>query len=208
MQTYETLFITVPDLTEEDEKSTVEVLSKIVTDGDGTFHANERLGRKRLGYPIRKFEEGVYTRFLYDSEKEIPQELERRIKLSDKVLRSLTVRLDVEWADHAKKQAVIDAERRVEAAERAAAEAVERAAAEKAAALAAAAGGDPAPAAPPAPTDDVPAPAAPADVAAAATAAVADTADAAPVADTADAVDTPDADASTASDDPAKEGGS
>lgn len=186
MQTYETLFITVPDLTEDDEKSTVEVLSKIVTDGAGTFHANERLGRKRLGYPIRKFEEGVYTRFLYDSEKDVPQELERRIKLSDKILRSLTVRLEVEWADHAKKQAVIDAERRVEAAERAAAEAVERAAAEKAAALAAAAAGD-------------------------AAAAPADTADAAAVADTPDAVDTvdtADAAASTASDDQAKEDGS
>jgi len=186
LQTYETLFITVPDLTEDDEKSTVEVLSKIVTDGAGTFHANERLGRKRLGYPIRKFEEGVYTRFLYDSEKDVPQELERRIKLSDKILRSLTVRLEVEWADHAKKQAVIDAERRVEAAERAAAEAVERAAAEKAAALAAAAAGD-------------------------AAAAPADTADAAAVADTPDAVDTvdtADAAASTASDDQAKEDGS
>ncbi len=189
MQTYETLFITVPDLTEDDEKSTVEVLSKIVTDGAGTFHANERLGRKRLGYPIRKFEEGVYTRFLYDSEKDVPQELERRIKLSDKILRSLTVRLDVEWADHAKKQAVIDAERRVEAAERAAAEAVERAAAEKAAALAAAAAGDAA--------------AAPADAADAT-----DATDAAAVADTPDAVDTADAAASTSSDDHAKEDGS
>ena len=51
LQTYETLFITSPELTEDDEKSTVEFLSKIVTEGGGAFHANERMGRKRLGYP-------------------------------------------------------------------------------------------------------------------------------------------------------------
>ena len=37
-------------------------------------------------YPIEKHEDGVYTRFLYDAELEIPRELERRMRLSDKVL--------------------------------------------------------------------------------------------------------------------------
>ena len=132
MPTYETLFITPPTLSDDEEKSTVAMLAAIVTDGGGVFTANERMGRRRLAYPIRKFEDGVYMRFLYDCEVEIPKELERRIRISDNVLRSLTVRLEDNWAEAAKVQAVKDAERRAEmeaeAAQRAAEEA-ERAAA-------------------------------------------------------------------------------
>ena len=140
MPTYETLFITPPTLSDEDERSTVETLAAIVTDGGGTFTMNDRMGRRRLAYPIRKFEDGVYTRFLYDSVVEVPKELERRIRLSDNVLRSLTVRLELDWAEAAKVQAVRDIERRAEMAVEAARQAEEEAkrAAEAAEAAAAA----------------------------------------------------------------------
>jgi small subunit ribosomal protein S6 len=141
MHTYETLFITSPTLTEDDEQATVETMASIVSDGGGEMIANDRMGRRRLAYPIRKFEDGVYTRFLYDSSTDVPKELERRIRLSDKVLRSLTIRREEDWAVAAKEEAVRDAERRVLAeAERVAeAAAAEVAAAEAAAAEAASA---------------------------------------------------------------------
>ena len=129
--TYETLFITPPNLTEDQEKATVDGLAQVVSEGGGEFTANERMGRRRLAYPIRKFDEGVYNRFLYDAGVEVPKELERRIRLSDQVLRSLTVRLEREWAVFAKEDAVLAAQRRVEAAAeavRAAAEAEKEAA--------------------------------------------------------------------------------
>ena len=142
MHTYETLFITSPNLTEDDEQSTVETMAAIVSDGGGEMVANDRMGRRRLAYPIRKFEDGVYTRFLYDSTSEVPKELERRIRLSDKVLRSLTVRMEDDWAVAAKEEAVREAERRARAeidraAEAAAAEAAAEVAAAEAAAKAA-----------------------------------------------------------------------
>ncbi len=118
MQTYETLFVTTPTLTDEEEQSMVEVLAQIVTDGGGTFTANERMGRRRLAYPIQKYNDGVYVRFLYDSDPAVPKELERRLRISDRILRVLTVRLDSKWAVAAKEQAVRDAQARVEAAER------------------------------------------------------------------------------------------
>jgi small subunit ribosomal protein S6 len=136
MQTYETIFITRPTLTEDEEKSTVEVLAQIVTGGGGTFAANDRMGRRRLAYPILKQTDGVYVRFLYDSGPEVPKELERRCRLSDDVLRAMTVRLEPNWAVAAKEQAVRDEEARVEAerAERERALEEERKAAEAAAA--------------------------------------------------------------------------
>ena len=133
MQTYETLFVTTPTLTEDQERATVGTLSEVVTTGGGTMVANERMGRRRLAYPIEKHSDGVYIRFLYDAEAAVPKELERRIRISDEILRVLTVRLEPNRAEAAKKQAVIDAQARIEAAER------EKLEAEEAAKLAAAA---------------------------------------------------------------------
>jgi small subunit ribosomal protein S6 len=135
VHTYETLFITPPTLTEEEEQATVAGMAQIVTDGGGSFVVNERMGRRRLAYPIQKHEDGVYVRFLYDAAPEVPRELERRIRLSDQVIRSLTIRLEEDWAVAAKEEAVKEAERRAKAeAERKAEEAeAERKAAEEAA---------------------------------------------------------------------------
>jgi small subunit ribosomal protein S6 len=132
--TYETLFITPPNLAVEEESTTIEVLTKVVSDGGGSVTVAERMGRRRLAYPIGGFDEGIYIRLLYDSGVDVPKELERRIRLSDNVLRGLTVRLEEDWAEHAKEQAVRDAQRRAEAeaaAAMAAAAEAERAAADE-----------------------------------------------------------------------------
>jgi small subunit ribosomal protein S6 len=112
--TYETIFITLPTLSEDEERTVVAPLSQLIADR-GTMAANERIGRRRLAYPIKKFEDGVYTRFLYDADPSLPKELERRLRISDKVLRQLTVRLEEDWAVAAKEQAVRDALAREEA---------------------------------------------------------------------------------------------
>ena len=140
MPTYETIFITLPNLTEEEERGAVGPLAQLVEDR-GTLVANDRMGRRRLAYPIKKHEDGVYTRLLYDADAAVPRELERRLRISDRVLRHMTVRLEDDWAVAAKEQAVRDAQARVEAEAARAAEA--EAAIEKAAAAAAAAENEP-----------------------------------------------------------------
>jgi small subunit ribosomal protein S6 len=114
--TYETVFITVPSLTDQEETDLVGSLAQVVTDDGGSLVANDRMGRRRMAYAVRKFEDGVYTRFLYDSTPAAPKELDRRIRLSDKILRHLTVRLEPDWAEAAKQQAVRDEQARQEAA--------------------------------------------------------------------------------------------
>jgi small subunit ribosomal protein S6 len=115
IRTYETVFITIPTLTDEEERAVVDALSAVVTDGAGVFAANDRMGRRRLAYPIKKFEDGVYTRFLYDSDSGVPKELDRRLRISDKVIRHMTVSMELDWATASKEQAVRDAQARVEA---------------------------------------------------------------------------------------------
>jgi small subunit ribosomal protein S6 len=120
MPTYETLFITPPNLPEDEERTAVDAFALVVADGGGQMVTNDRMGRRRLAYPIRKFDDGVYVRFLYDAEPPVSRELDRRIRLSDKVLRSLTVRLEPKWAVDAKDEARRAAEQRVLDAEAAA----------------------------------------------------------------------------------------
>lgn len=129
MTTYETVFITAPNLTEDVERSTVESMTAIVAERGGSLIANDRMGRRRLAYPIKKFDDGVYIRLLYDAEPDVPHELERRLRLSDHVLRSLTVRLESDWAKDAKEKAA-QAKIRAEQEAKEAAEAATRAAEE------------------------------------------------------------------------------
>jgi small subunit ribosomal protein S6 len=104
-----------PTLTDDEDRSVVDALAAIVSEGGGVFTANDRMGRRRLAYPIKKFEDGVYTRFLFDSEPGVPKELDRRLRISDKVIRHMTVRLEPDWAVAAKEQAVRDAQARADA---------------------------------------------------------------------------------------------
>ena len=140
MKTYESLIITTPELPESDEKTLVDGMIAIITGRDGTLHINDRMGRRRLAYPIKKTEDGVYTRLLYDSGSDVPQEMERRLRLSDKVLRVMTIALEKDWAEDSKKEAVRlieekaeNARREIEAAKKAEEDAIAAAAAAAAA---------------------------------------------------------------------------
>lgn len=115
MRTYETILITLPTLTDEEEKAAVDALADVVTSHGGVMASRDRMGRRRLAYTIKKQEDGVYTRFLYDAEPSVPKELDRRLRISDKVIRHMTVFMEPDWAVASKEQAVRDAAARAEA---------------------------------------------------------------------------------------------
>ena len=128
MQTYETILITLPTLTEEEEKTTVDIFESIITDGGGQIDYRDRMGKRRLAYPILKLDDGVYTRFLYDSEASVVTEVERRARLHDKVMRYITIKLERTWAREAKEKAIEDIQARKDAIVAAEVAAVEAAA--------------------------------------------------------------------------------
>lgn len=115
MRTYETLIITLPTLTEDEERAAVDGFAQVVSDAGGVVAVRDRMGRRRLAYTVKKFEEGVYNRLLYDAEPAVPKELDRRLRINDKVLRHLTVYLEPEWGAFSKEQAIRDAQARAEA---------------------------------------------------------------------------------------------
>jgi small subunit ribosomal protein S6 len=95
MRTYEVLFILSPQVTEE-EATTLSTEFKRIAEGTGAKLTHEEAwGRRRLAYPINKFNEGNYHLFVFETEGGL-SELDRRMKNSDRILRHMIVRTDLD----------------------------------------------------------------------------------------------------------------
>ena len=96
MRTYEVLFILSPQVPEEEATALVTELKSVVEKISGATMKNEESwGRRRLAYPIQKSNEGVYHLFVIESEGSLA-ELDRRMKNSDRILRHMIVRTDLD----------------------------------------------------------------------------------------------------------------
>ena len=94
MRIYEELFIVKPDAPEEEVDAFVEQLRTQLTSAGATVDKVEKWGKRRLAYRVDKYREGAYVLFQFTGGPEIVKELERRLRVSDVVLKFLTVRID------------------------------------------------------------------------------------------------------------------
>lgn len=91
---YEVVFIVDPETPEEDLTRLTDNLRGVVTDQGGTITKSEVMGRRQLAYKVGRKNEGVYVLFEIEGTGGEIAELERRMRVSDQVLRYLTVRVD------------------------------------------------------------------------------------------------------------------
>lgn len=101
MRTYEVLFILSPQVPEEEATSLIADFKGIAEKNGATLKNEEAWGRRRLAYPIHKFNEGIYHLFVLESESSL-SELDRRMKNVDRLLRHVIVRTDLEHKRAAK----------------------------------------------------------------------------------------------------------
>jgi len=92
---YETLFIVHPDQASK-AKEWVDRFKRVVEESDGTISHVEEWGLKEMTYRIQKQKRGYYVLFQHVSSARGVEELERQLKLSDSVIRYMTVRLEEE----------------------------------------------------------------------------------------------------------------
>ncbi len=95
MRTYEVLFILSPQVTEEEATTLISDFKGVAEKNGATLKNEEAWGRRRLAYPIHKFNEGIYHLFVLESESSL-SELDRRMKNVDRILRHVIVRTDLE----------------------------------------------------------------------------------------------------------------
>ncbi len=95
-RTYEIMFIVRPDVEEADLDKLIEGFQKNVTDGGGEIRSTEKMGRRRLAYTVRKFNDGFYILLTIVAEGKLITEIERRLRVSEQVIKFITVRMDEE----------------------------------------------------------------------------------------------------------------
>ena len=107
MRIYELIFICKPDLTEEEIDAQVAAVQSVIEEGGGKVDKSEKWGKKRLAYRVQKYADGFYVLVQYSLEEnlDLPKEIERRLGVSDAVIKFLTVRIDEELKRIAKAKA-------------------------------------------------------------------------------------------------------
>lgn len=94
MRTYEVMFIAAPNTTDDDLRKLTSQLETVVADQGGKVVKTDNWGRRKLAYHIGKFDEGIYTLLNIEGSGREIAELERRLRVSDLVIRHLSVRTD------------------------------------------------------------------------------------------------------------------
>lgn len=117
---YETTFITRPDLSDETLKAFQERLTGIIGTFGGQVVLNEDWGKRKMAYAIQKESRGQYTYMVYTGQPSVVAEVERNLRLSEQVLRFLTVNLETEFEQEAflKRRAELQAAAQKREAER------------------------------------------------------------------------------------------
>jgi len=83
-----------PDLTDEAQEGFVQKVTRWVTDKGGAISQTDKLGRKKLAYPLKASKEGIYVLSKFSAEPALVRDVEKSLKLSEEVLRHLVVKLE------------------------------------------------------------------------------------------------------------------
>ena len=93
---YEVMFILRPDLAEEEVDKLIAGFTTSVTNGGGVVKSTEKMGKRKLAYMVRKCTDGLYVLLTVEAGGPVVQELERRLRVSEPVIKFITVRIDEE----------------------------------------------------------------------------------------------------------------
>lgn len=93
MRKYETIFILQPELSEDDIKSVTTKAQDVISTYKGECFRMDDWGIRKLAYPIKKSARGRYYYLRFDGESALIAELERRLRLDDKVLRYQSINI-------------------------------------------------------------------------------------------------------------------
>jgi|SRR5437762_399306 len=96
MRKYELIFIIRPDATEEELDKLIAQMEGVVAGAGGKLERVDKMGRRRLAYRVGRYREGFYVLFILEGSGETVKEFERRLRVTDSVIKFLTVRTDEE----------------------------------------------------------------------------------------------------------------
>jgi small subunit ribosomal protein S6 len=89
MRSYEIMLAINPQLKDEELDSLFDKIKKVITDGKGEITKTNKWGKRKLGYEIKDFTEAIYVVLNFDVDEKIISELERVVRLEERVIRYL-----------------------------------------------------------------------------------------------------------------------
>jgi small subunit ribosomal protein S6 len=94
---YDLIFICRPDTPDAEIDKVIATLEHAAAEKGGKIEKTDKWGRRRMAYRVQRLREGFYVYMVLRSDHgEVVKELERRLKVSDPVIKYLTVRVDEE----------------------------------------------------------------------------------------------------------------
>src|SRR6266446_7851720 len=112
---YELMFIVRPDMVEEYLNKLISTLESSVTSAGGTTKT-EVWGKRRLAYRVGRFNDGIFVLMMIDGVGAVVHELERRLRVTEPVIKFLTVRTDEELKRIDKIKKIRDSKKKASAA--------------------------------------------------------------------------------------------
>ncbi len=91
MRLYETTFILGPQADEATFDRQINAVSEVIKRYNGKIFEEDRVGIRRLAYPIKKYTQGYYARMIFTGDKSVLTELDRFYRLEEAYIRYLTV---------------------------------------------------------------------------------------------------------------------
>ena len=108
MRVYEELFIVKPDTPEEEVDAYIGQVKDLITHGKGNIEKVDNWGIRKLAYRVAKQAEGRYILIQFSSTPELVHEIERRMRVTDSVIKFITVRIDEKQKKIAKRKKARD----------------------------------------------------------------------------------------------------
>ena len=113
MNDYESIFILAPSIDEAESEKINQRMQEVITANGGEIVRVEKWGKRKLAYPVRKHKKGEYVLLQFKGGAPAVSELERNYKMSDAVIKFLTIKLDKEALAHLARQ--LQAQQKAEA---------------------------------------------------------------------------------------------
>ncbi len=115
MRNYENLVIVKPTLTAEEIQASVKAIEEVITSNGGEIAATDSMGMRKLAYPIDKNERGYFHVIYYTIAPSAINEIERRFRINEELLRFVTIKYDTNREVTAFNQLVAKAQKKAEA---------------------------------------------------------------------------------------------
>ncbi|MFQ5996483.1 MAG: 30S ribosomal protein S6 [Dehalococcoidales bacterium] len=93
LRDYELIFIISPEVEEETLEATVGSVTQFITGKDGIISDEERWGKRKLAYPLKRFREGNYVLTRFKMRPVWSKELEASLQISEEILRHLLIKI-------------------------------------------------------------------------------------------------------------------